>query len=61
MVTRLEKKIGWTYNQYKTTTSIFIHDTIDEDNKANIQLKIYTLQKVFSFGLCVGCPTVFGF
>jgi hypothetical protein len=21
------------------------HDTIDEDNKANIQLKIYTLQK----------------
>jgi hypothetical protein len=45
MVTRREKKKGWTYNQYKTTTSIFIHDTIDEDNKANIQLKIYTLQK----------------
>ena len=45
MVTRREKKKGWTYNQYKTTTSIFINDTIDEDNKANIQLKIYTLQK----------------
>jgi hypothetical protein len=50
MVTRREKNKGWTYNQYKTTTSIFIHDTIDEDNKANIQLKIYTLQKRKPFG-----------
>jgi hypothetical protein len=43
MLTRHEKKKGWTYNQYKTTTSIFIHDTIDEDNKANIQLPIMGL------------------
>jgi hypothetical protein len=54
--TRREKKKGWTYNQYKTTTSIFIHDTIDEDNKANIQLKIYTLpQLTLSFILAFNC------
>jgi hypothetical protein len=33
---------GRTYNQYKPTTLVFICDTINEGNKANIQLKIYT-------------------
>ena len=45
--TSREKIKGQTNNQYKTTTSVFLRDTypIDDGNKANIQLKIYTLQK----------------
>ena len=53
----VREKKGRTYYQNKTTTSIFIHDKqpIDEDNKANIQLKIYTLQKNETLGSVSPC------